>query len=156
MARQDLDFLELKESIITFLEGKNSIVLATSSNNRVTARSISFVNKGLEIFFVSWTHHIKSVQIRANENVALCIGGLQVEGKATLRGAPFDPNNKEYIDLYKEKHLQYYSKFAKMPDTTIITIEPTLIIKLVNIKGDFYRDHLDLTNNIAYRLRIED
>ncbi len=43
-----------------------------------------------------------------------------------------------------------------MPDTTIITIEIILIVKLVNFKGDFYRDHLDLVNNKAYRVRIED
>ena len=156
MGRQDLDFLELKKSILTYLEGKTSMVLATASNDRVTARSISFVNKGLEFFFVTWNHHTKSVQIRANANVALCVGNLQVEGRAMIRGAPFDPNNKEYIELYKEKHLRYYNKFVKMPDTTIITIEPILIVKLVNIKGDLYRDHLDLVNNKAYRLRIED
>ena len=156
MVSQDLDFLELKESIITFLEEKSTIILATSSNDRVTARSISFVNKGLEIFFVTWTHHTKSVQIRENANVALCISNLQVEGKATIRGPPFDPNNKEYLDLYKKKHLRYYNKFAKQPETIIITIEPTLIVKLVNIKGDFYRDHLDIAKNNAYRLRIED
>ena len=79
-----------------------------------------------------------------------------MEGKATIRGAPFDPNNKEYLDLFKKKHLRYYNKFAKMPDTTIIIIEPTIFVKLVNIKGDFYRDHLNLTNNKAYRIRIED
>lgn len=156
MLREDIDFLELKESIITFLEGKTSIVLATASDNRVTARSISFVNKELEFFFLTWTHHTKSVQIRANANVALCVGNLQVEGKAMIRGAPFDPNNKEYLELYKKKYPRYYEKFAKQPKTTIITIEPTLIVKLVNIKGDFYRDHLLTAENIAYRLRIED
>ena len=112
MVRQDIDFLKLKESIITFLEGKTSIVLATTSNNRVTARSISFVNKELEFFFVTWTHHTKSVQIRANPNVALCTGNLQVEGKVTMRGPPFDPNNSEYLDLYKKKFPRYYNKFA--------------------------------------------
>ncbi len=103
MGRQDLDFLELKESILTYLEGKTSMVLATASNDRVTARSISFVNKGLEFFFVTWNHHTKSVQIRANANVALCVGNLQVEGRAMIRGAPFDPNNKEYIEFLQGK-----------------------------------------------------
>ena len=156
MSSQEINFQDLKESIITFLEGETSIVLATASNNRVTARSISFVNRELEFFFVTWIHHTKSIQIHANENVALCIGRLQVEGKANIRGALSDPKKKEYLDLYKKKHPRYYDKFARRPETTLITIQTSLFVKLVIIEGDYYRDHLILANNSAYRLRIKD
>ena len=67
-----------------------------------------------------------------------------------------DPSYSDYLDLYKEKFPRYYKKFAKQPEMTLITAKPTLLVKLVIIKGDFYRDPLDLANNNAYRLKIDD
>jgi hypothetical protein len=51
MEKKEISFSELKESIIKFLESKRAIVLATAANNRVTARTVSFVNDELRYSF---------------------------------------------------------------------------------------------------------
>ena len=50
----------------TFAENRE-ITLATSYNDRVTSRTVSFVNKDSIIYFISWEHNKKVVQIAKND-----------------------------------------------------------------------------------------
>lgn len=151
MINQELDFLELKNQFIQYLDKQKTIVLATGSSDRITARSISYVNIDIEVFFLTSVKHTKYIQILDNPNVALCLGALQMEGRSTIKGHPFDENNEQYLTLYKQKHPNYYEKFAKKPETTIVSVYPHKATLLTSIEGDYYLNKLDIEKNTAYK-----
>ncbi len=154
--QQKISFSDLKENIIKFLEGKRGIVVATSSNNRVTARTVSFVNNGLQIFFWSYGNHTKCKQIQENPNIAMCRDNLQVEGIAKLHGSILDSNNKDYLREFQKKFPKDYDRYVNEPDMILVKVKPVLFILLVNIDRMLYRDHLDIGNNLAYRIELRD
>ena len=99
---KELDFESKKQEIIEFLANKHAIVLATSLNDRVTARTVSLASDGPEIYFMSWDHHVKCVQIRGNPRVAVCRDNVQIEGKAEILGSPLDEKNQRYAEIYRK------------------------------------------------------
>ena len=46
--KKELDYDRIREEKIRFLENHHAIVLATSYNDRVTARTVTYASKGLE------------------------------------------------------------------------------------------------------------
>ncbi len=156
MIQQEISFSELKEKIIKFLNGKKAIVVATSSNNHVTARTVSFVNNGLHIFFWSYGNHTKCKQIKENPKIALCRDNLQVEGIANLQGSILSPDNEDYLRDFQKKFPKDYERYVNEPDMILVNVKPVLFILLVNIDRMLYRDHLDVANNHAYRVELRD
>ncbi len=114
----------LKEEAIQFLGAQNFLVLATSSNDRVTARTISYVNKGLTIYFQTDRNFLKVKQIEQNPNVALCGANVQIEGIAKIRNHPFDTSNEEFIELFKKKHPPAINTYSHLKNGIVIEVEP--------------------------------
>ena len=83
--RKELDFEKLRKEIELMLTNGRHIVLATSSDDRITARTVSFGNDGFNIYFMSWDHNKKIRQLKKNSRVALCMDNLQIEGEAIIR-----------------------------------------------------------------------
>ena len=136
MTRQEIDFNTLEKKIIEFLKNKRAIVVATSENDRVTARTVSFVNNGLQIFFWSYENHTKCHQIRANPKIALCRDNLQVEGIAELKGSILNKKNKRYLSKFKQKFPKDFNRYVNEPKMILIDINPTLFVLLVNVYSD--------------------
>lgn len=65
-------------------------MLATSRDERVTARTVSHATKGLYFYILSWDHHEKILQIKENLNVALARDNISIEGVAEILGKPLD------------------------------------------------------------------
>ena len=63
--REELDFEEKKKEVIRFLESKENetMVLATSYKERVLARNVLVASKGLDLYFFTWKHSRKCMQI---------------------------------------------------------------------------------------------
>lgn len=93
--------MKSKKEIYEFLKSKKHIVLATSFNNRVTARTISYVIINDKIIFQTDSTFIKSEQIRLNNKVALCIDNIQIEGIAEITGNHFNECNRDFLEEYK-------------------------------------------------------
>lgn len=51
MGRIYIYTLELEKEVISLIDREKYLVLATCENNHVTARAISHINIGLDIFF---------------------------------------------------------------------------------------------------------
>ncbi|MFX0171623.1 MAG: pyridoxamine 5'-phosphate oxidase family protein [Candidatus Hodarchaeota archaeon] len=156
MGRQEIDYLELKDKIIKFLEERRAIVLDTSADNRVTARTVSFVSEELQIFFWSYRNHTKFYQIQENPKVALSRDNLQIEGISELKGSVLDPENEDYLEKYRKKFPQEYERYVDEPDMILVTVKPTLFVLMVNIDGTLYRDHLDVRIKDAYRIETRE
>ena len=114
------------QELITALESEKSLILATAANNRVTTRTMSHVNHGLTVYFQTGSGYLKSQQIRINPNVALSVGGYDIEGIATLLGHPTDVENSLFAKLYKEKHPKYTDIWSTCPDEIVVKVEITL------------------------------
>jgi len=111
------------EEIITALEAEKTMILATAANNRVTTRAMSHVNDGLVVYFQTGREYLKSEQIRANPNVAISVGGHDIEGIATLLGHPLDEENSLFAKLYKEKHPQFTKIWSTYPEEIVVKVE---------------------------------
>lgn len=91
----------------------------------MTARTVSFVNDGLNVLFMSWGHNTKCVRIRANPRVALCRDQVQIEGCAEILGSLSDPANRNYAELRKEKHPREFVAFAHQLGAVLVRVVPS-------------------------------
>ena len=147
----EISYDMLKEEAIRFLDAQSYLVLATSSSNRVTARTISCVNKGLAIYFQTDTNFLKSKQIEQNPNVALCAANVQIEGIAKTRNHPFDALNAELLELFKKKHALAFNTYAHLKNQIVIEVEPKFITFWKYIDNKPLRDYLYVEKAKAQR-----
>ena len=144
-----LNFDSLAKECITFLEREQSITLATSLNDKVTARTMSHVNDGLDIYFQTGNTSEKFRQIESNRNIAFAAGNMQIEAFAEILGHP--SQNPLFTDLYKTKYPQYYSLYSNSEDEVVIKAVPQKITFYKYIDGKPCKDRLDLKSKEAYR-----
>ena len=154
--KRELDFEKVREEKVRFLDSHHVIVLATSFDNRVTARTVTYASKGLDIYFMSWGHHKKCVQIRGNPKVALCRDNMTMEGLEEILGNPLDEKNKEYAEIYRNKFPRDFAGFARIPGMVLVKVTPTFIVSWVRIENRFFLEHLDLENKRAYLKKPEE
>ena len=133
MSQTELSYEELKQGMKDELQQHRTGVLATSDDKYVTARGMLLFYDGLTIYCNTSLNSRKYKQITANNNAAVAIGNLQIEGVAKLRGHPFDEENARYIELYKEQNPAAYERAAsvhfKHPASRVIEITPKRIAK---------------------------
>ncbi|MHB8066038.1 MAG: pyridoxamine 5'-phosphate oxidase family protein [Ruminiclostridium sp.] len=147
----DVNFGLLEKEIFSVLGDKKIMVLSTCYENRVTARNMSCVIINRKIYFQTDKTLLKYKQILKNSNVALCVDNIQVEGTSKIKKHPFDEENKEFIDIFKENYKGSYDKYSHIDNEVVIEIEPTLITLWKYENGQPCRDFLDIKLNNAYR-----
>jgi len=148
--KEKLNFDETVKAKIRFLEAHNLMSLATSNNDKVTVRTVTYVSDAMNIYFLSSQHHTKCVQIEANSKVAACIENVQIQGKAEILGKPLDARNKEYADIYRRKLPEVFEDFAEKPEMVIVKMIPGFFETYVRNAEREYLEHLDLENKTAY------
>ncbi len=137
------NFKKLKKECFDILDNNKHIVLATSYNNLVTARTISYVMINEKLYFQTLKTYEKVNQINHNNRVALCIDNLQIEGLAKIVGHPFD-NNNLFLELYKEKHNSAYKKYSSLADEVVIEIIINKISRWNYIDNVGHKEIIDL------------
>jgi|SRR5271157_844797 len=150
--KTELKFDKVKEEKVKFLEQNRKIVLATSLNNRVTARTVAYASEGLTIIFFTLTNLKKLAQIKANAKVALCINNVSIEGLAEIVGSPQEEESKRLMEIYKKK-FPVVSKwwFTRTPELLVfVKVKPTLIVSWVEKDNAPFLEYLDLQNERAY------
>ena len=101
------------------------IVLATSHNDRVSARKMSFIIKeGLFYFQTDITFH-KYQDILTNKNVALCIDNIQIEGICKEIGHPLD--HQDFCHDFKTHFLSSYENYSHLKNERLFVVKPTFI-----------------------------
>jgi len=145
-----IDFEELKQEIMDLLPQNKSFVLATASQNRVTARSVSCICDGVKILFFTYNTTTKFMQLAENSQVALSGQQISIEGIAKITGGLFDDQNKLFVEKYRKIHPGTLKKYSKGKVDQVIEVSPTLIKLFKNIDGVPILFYLDLDNQTAY------
>lgn len=151
-----MDFEKIKEEKIKFLEDHHTIVMATSHDNKVTARTVSYATKGLDFYILSWDHHEKILQIKENRNIALARDNISIKGVAEILGKPLDERSKIGAEVIKKKRPKEFEIYSRIPGMIIVKVTPTYIKSWVRIDNKFFIEHLDLQNGQAYLQRPEE
>ncbi len=152
---ETLDFDKLVEEKTVFLKEHHTIVLATSKDDEVTARTVSYATEGLDFYILSWDHHEKIVQIKENPNVALARDNMSIRGVAEVLGKPLDEKNKTGAEAIKKKRPKEFETFSRIPGMTMVKITPLYIKSWVRVNNELLIEHLDLQNKRAYLQRPE-
>lgn len=145
-----LDYNQIMEEKVKFLDSHNHMSLATSSNDLVTVRTLTYVNDGLNIYFITNQHSKKYAQINANPKVSACIDNVQIMGKAEVLGKPLDEKNKEYADIYRRKLPEIFFKYSSIPVMVLMRMKPNLFETWVRTPSRQYYEHLDINEKKAF------
>lgn len=109
------------------------MVLATSCNDIVSARTVSTIVSNNKIYFQTANTMEKYKQLSNNCNVALTKGFYQIEGVARAVGTW--EQNAELCELYKAVHLNSYNSYGTLPEEEVIEVTITRI-KLWSYEDD--------------------
>lgn len=161
MSPTTLTYNEVKKELLEEIQKHNHGVLATSDGNFVTAREMMILTDGFKMYCFTANHTRKIKQIETNNNVALSINNVQVEGIATLKGHPSDKENAGFMKMFAEKYPQafeFWRGLLENPDSGfgIIEITPSKLTAYKTVEGNTYLDILNLTTEKATRAYLDD
>jgi uncharacterized pyridoxamine 5'-phosphate oxidase family protein len=136
------------ENIYSHIGESKIMALATSSKNHPTVRLVSFIIYKNKILFQTGTDLIKYEQICENNNVALCIDNIQIEGVAKIIGKTNDNKNNEIMEIYKKHYKNSYETYSHYDKEILIEIKPIKITKWDYENGKPYRIFIDINNKL--------
>ena len=135
------------EKVFNQLREAGIIVLATSSHDITTARSMSYVQKDGKIYFQTESTMEKALQMRQNPNVALCQSNIAIKGTAVSRGRILSEANASVMDLYQKWHKGSYDAYSHMEKGELYEITPTFITLWIYKEGEPHRIFFDCKCN---------
>jgi general stress protein 26 len=103
------------------------MALASSLNDHVTVRNVSCIMYDHRIFFKTDMNFRKTKQLLENPRVALCFGGIQIEGYAVNRGKVIDEPGRVFEKLYKQYWEKSYNAYPHEDSEILIEIIPKFV-----------------------------
>jgi general stress protein 26 len=159
MSQIEIPYSELLDKMKRELLKYRLLVLATSDGEKVTARTVRCIPDGLKVYIATNKNSIKWNQVKANPNVALAGGNLQIEGVASLKGQVSDDENKPYLESFEKIDSDRYNDWENRghftnPLSYIIEINPTKLSLFISMPKpeDTYISVLDIETQKAYKL----
>lgn len=147
-----LPYVDVEQEVLGLLDRNRTMVLATSAGGRVTARMMSLVHDGLTLYFQTSLNSVKYQQMVENAQVALCIGNLQLEGRACLRGHPLAPENEFFRTQYQALHPGSYTTYSGLAHNRVVEVQPVRVtLWKYDAQGQPFRDYLSIAERRAWR-----
>lgn len=150
----EINYLDLENEIISSLEKNKVWILSTSYNDYVTSRSMSIINKDLDIYFQTNKCYIKHIQMNANNNVSLCFNNISIEGTVEEIGNWKEEKNIELMEIYKSQHLGSYNAYGLLDGQVVYKVNPKVIKLWKYIEGVPIRETLYVNKKIAEQLEF--
>ena len=135
-------YQKVDEFFSDFGKGRK-MVLSTSENDKVSSRMMSVVQIGGELYFQTDRTMKKYNQMMKNNNVALCIDNIQIEGKCIETGHPLD--NAEFCDIYKECFKGSYDAYSMLSNERLFIVKPLYIERWIYDDGVPYIETFDMS-----------
>ena len=151
-----IDYQKLEQETLEILEQNKVWILSTSFIDKITSRSMSIINIGMDIYFQTNKKYTKYTQMTKNPNVALCTGNISIEGTAKEIGSWMNEENNDIMELYKSKHLSSYNRYGDLDGQVVFKITPKKISywKYSSADGEPYREILYIDRKMAERIEF--
>ena len=128
------------------------MVLATSADNMVMARSVLVIHDEPDLYFFTWKHSRKYHQIEKNNRISLCRDKVEIEGIAEVVGGMKDEKNKDILEILRKKQPNAIESWENKPNMVIIRMKPLFAcVDGYYFGEDAYLEYIDFTNQTAYR-----
>lgn len=103
------------------------MALATSIDDYVMVRNVSCLFYNEKIYFKTDKNFRKTQQLLINPQVALCTGGVQVEGIAKNLGLVVDEPEHKFEKLYQKYLWQSYNAYSHEDSEILIEVTPKFV-----------------------------
>ena len=148
-------FQEKYEAFLKSIGEHQIMCLATSADNRVTARSMSIVIISGAFYFQTDSAFLKYQQISENPHVALCVGNIQIEGLCQEKGHPLAPENTAFASLYRQYYESSYEQYSPLAVEVLFAITPTKITIWLYENNIPYREFYDCTSQTYQKIACD-
>lgn len=122
-----MNFQEAKELFFKQLGDFKIMALATSVHDYVMVRNVSCLFYDERIYFKTDKNFRKTQQLYQNPQVALCSGGIQVEGLAENKGLVIEEPGKKFEAGYKKHLWGSYNAYSHEEDEILIEVTPQFV-----------------------------
>lgn len=103
------------------------MALASSVDDYVMVRNVSCLFYDGKIYFKTDKNFRKTQQLFKNPHVALCSGGVQVEGIAKNLGLVIDEPGRKFEKLYKNYLWQSYNAYSHEESEILVEVTPKFV-----------------------------
>ncbi len=124
---KNLSFEQAKALFFEQLGDWKIMALASSVNDYVMVRNVSCLFYDDKIWFKTDKNFRKTKQLLENPNVAMCVGGIQVEGTARNCGLVVDEPGRVFEQGYKKHLWGSYNKYSHEDTEIIIEVTPRYV-----------------------------
>lgn len=129
------------------------MVLSTSENDHVTSRMVSVILYNGKLYFQTDRDFLHGHQMRANNQVAMCIDNFQFEGVVEPLGHPTDESNLEIVNEYRKYYNSSYEKYKGFECETLYRVTPYYLRRWHYIDDKPFIETFEFHNNHQeYRL----
>ena len=97
-----MEFNEAKALMFKKLGTSKIMALASSVDDYVMVRNVSCLFYDDKIYFKTDKNFRKTQQLFKNPRVALCVGGVQIEGIAVNKGLVVEEEGRKFETAYKK------------------------------------------------------
>lgn len=122
-----MEFIEAKDLLFQKLGNSKIMALASSANDYVMVRNVSCLFYNDKIYFKTDKNFRKTQQLFINPHVALCVGGIQIEGIAVNKGLVIDEPGKVFEGLYKKYLWGSYNAYSHEDTEILIEVTPKFV-----------------------------
>ena len=123
------------------------MALASSVNNHVMVRNVSCLIYDNAIYFKTDKNFRKTKQLYENPCIALCVGGIQVEGIANIKGLVVDEPGRQFEKLYQKYLWGSYNAYSHEESEILVEVKPTFVeIWDTDSKNKAFQIFIDFVN----------
>lgn len=122
-----MEFNEAKALMFKKLGTSKVMALASSVDDYVMVRNVSCLFYDDKIYFKTDKNFRKTQQLFKNPRVALCVGGVQVEGIAVNKGLVVEEEGRKFETAYKKYLWQSYNAYSHEDTEILIEVTPVFV-----------------------------
>lgn len=151
-----MEYNEAVQYLMNKLQPSKIMALASSVDNHVMVRNVSCLIYDDAIYFKTDKNFRKTKQLYENPRVALCVGGIQVEGIATIKGLVVDEPERKFEKLYQKYLWGSYNAYSHEDTEILVEVKPTFVeIWDTDEKNKAFQIFIDFTHQTVEK-RIYD
>lgn len=103
------------------------MAIASGANEKITVRNISAIIEEDKILFKTDKNFYKTKIMLENPNVALCVGGVQIEGTIVNHGLVVEQPDQNFQKLYEKYWKTSYNAYPHEDSEILIEVLPDFV-----------------------------